>query len=327
MNGNSSSTRCPSKRERRDPAAASNSSNDRRSPGRSGGARCRRASGTAPAAARLGTTAVPPAGSAATISAFALATFSTVPSSSRWTGPMLVITPTSGRATSHSSAIWPSPRMPISRRRPPCRARSGERQRQTDLVVVPALRRDRARVRAAQRRQDVLRRRLPGGAGDPDDAGRLRERTAPAEGRERREGVVGLERRRGSARERVRTKSEPVPTATKRSPSSISRESIRRPVASSVQGARSSRRGELLDLVERERDHAVAPRSLAGPRGRLRGRRRELFGRRTPDPARGPCRRSRRRRRALRPRPRARSRHGGPARPRGRRPCPRRPPR
>ena len=39
---------------------------------------------------------------------------STVPSSSRCTGPMLVITPTSGRAIAHSSAIWPRPRMPIS---------------------------------------------------------------------------------------------------------------------------------------------------------------------------------------------------------------------
>ena len=61
-----------------------------------------------------GTTAVPPAGSEATTSAFASATRSTVPSSSRCTGPMLVITPTSGRAIAHSSAIWPSPRMPIS---------------------------------------------------------------------------------------------------------------------------------------------------------------------------------------------------------------------
>ena len=52
-----------------------------------------------------GTTAVPPGGSAATTSDFALATFSTVPSSSRCTGPMLVITPTSGFATAHSSAI------------------------------------------------------------------------------------------------------------------------------------------------------------------------------------------------------------------------------
>ena len=52
-----------------------------------------------------GTTAVPPGGSAATTSAFALATFSTVSSSSRCTGPMLVITPTSGLATAHSSVI------------------------------------------------------------------------------------------------------------------------------------------------------------------------------------------------------------------------------
>ena len=57
---------------------------------------------------------MPPTGSDATTSAFAWATFSIVPSSSRCTGPMLVTTPTSGRATAHSSAICPSPRMPIS---------------------------------------------------------------------------------------------------------------------------------------------------------------------------------------------------------------------
>ena len=66
--------------------------------------------------ADLGTTAIPPSGSAATSSAFERATPSTEPTSSRWTGPTAVITPMSGRAISQSSAIWPKPRMPISTR-------------------------------------------------------------------------------------------------------------------------------------------------------------------------------------------------------------------
>ena len=61
-----------------------------------------------------GTTAVPPGGSASISSAFARATFSTVPTSSRCTGAMFVISATSGRANEASHAIWPRPRMPIS---------------------------------------------------------------------------------------------------------------------------------------------------------------------------------------------------------------------
>ena len=61
-----------------------------------------------------GTTAAPPGRSAPRISALAWATASTVPSSSRCTGPMLVMQATSGGASAASSAICPSPRMPIS---------------------------------------------------------------------------------------------------------------------------------------------------------------------------------------------------------------------
>src|SRR3954452_18298543 len=64
-----------------------------------------------------GRTAVPPGFSAAISSAFAAAMFSMLPSSSRWTGPMLTMTPTSGSAISASSAIWPLPRIAISRTR------------------------------------------------------------------------------------------------------------------------------------------------------------------------------------------------------------------
>src|SRR3954449_11614026 len=61
-----------------------------------------------------GTIAVPPGSSAAISSAFVAAIASMLPSSSRWTGPMLTITPTSGSAIAASSAIWPAPRIAIS---------------------------------------------------------------------------------------------------------------------------------------------------------------------------------------------------------------------
>ena len=48
------------------------------------------------------------------ISALVAAIASIEPSSSMWTGPTLVITPTSGSAIAQSSAIWPGPRIPIS---------------------------------------------------------------------------------------------------------------------------------------------------------------------------------------------------------------------
>src|SRR3954470_24980226 len=64
-----------------------------------------------------GRTAAPPGFSAAISSAFVAAMFSMLPSSSRWTGPMLTMTPTSGSAISASSAIWPLPRIAISRTR------------------------------------------------------------------------------------------------------------------------------------------------------------------------------------------------------------------
>src|SRR3954451_3437053 len=64
-----------------------------------------------------GTIAVPPGSSAAISSAFVAAIASMLPSNSRCTGPMLTITPTSGSAIAASSAIWPAPRIAISRTR------------------------------------------------------------------------------------------------------------------------------------------------------------------------------------------------------------------
>src|SRR3954451_16202001 len=64
-----------------------------------------------------GTPAVPPGWSAAVSCAFVAAIASMLPSNSRCTGPMLTITPTSGSAIAASSAIWPAPRIAISRTR------------------------------------------------------------------------------------------------------------------------------------------------------------------------------------------------------------------
>ena len=63
------------------------------------------------AARRPGRPRSPPARRPASSSALAARDASSEPSSSRWTGPMLVITPTSGSAIAASSAIWPKPRI------------------------------------------------------------------------------------------------------------------------------------------------------------------------------------------------------------------------
>ena len=57
---------------------------------------------------------MPPARIPSSSSAFASATPSIEPSCSRWTGPRLVITPTSGSQIAVSSAIWPKPRIASS---------------------------------------------------------------------------------------------------------------------------------------------------------------------------------------------------------------------
>ena len=178
-----------------------------------------------------GTTAVPPAGSAPTTSAFARATFSTVPSSSRCTGPMLVITPTSGRAIAHSSAICPEPaHAHLADDELGVGLDASQRQRQADLVVVTALGGDRLRVRPAHRGQDVLRRRLAGRAGDRHDARGAPPPDLAAERAERREGIVRRQRS-PPPRERTRAVRSPRrrrPRRTGRPPRSGASRSARR---------------------------------------------------------------------------------------------------
>ena len=84
------------------------------------------------------------------------------------------------------------------------RLEPAERERHAELVVVVRLGGDRPRVRQAERGEDVLRRRLAGGAGDPDDAGPRAVADRARDRGERGVRVVGDERRRRPARERVR---------------------------------------------------------------------------------------------------------------------------
>ena len=208
-------------------------------------------------------------GSAATTSALASATRSTVPSSSRWTGPMLVMTPISGRACAHSSAIWPRPRMPISQTTISvsfrCASVSGGRSR-----CCVRLRSNGASVGTAERGQDVLRRRLARRARDGDDPRRAASAHCAAQGRERRERVLGDKHRGGSARERVGQEIDVPDRHEEVTLVDASRVNLN---AGRVVGPRRAvepARTEGLDLVERERDQAAAPRRLRASRATSR---------------------------------------------------------
>ncbi len=253
-------------------------------------------SGTARAAARRARSRCRPAAARRAASAFARATFSSVPTSSRCTGPMFVITPMSGRANDASHAIWPSPRIASS-----ADADLGvlldaaERERHADLGVVVRLVRDRPPVRSAEREEDVLRRRLAGRAGDRRRSARVeRARTSPAIAASAATGRSGTSAAAAPRASACWTKSAPPPTATKRSPSSIRRESICMPVTASAHGRATSRpSGSSNDELERDHERQHAPERLARDfpvveRDRAAG---ELHLR-----CRRPCPRSRRRR-------------------------------
>ena len=152
--------------------------------------------------AGVGAIAVPPGGSAPTISAFACATRSTVPSSSRCTGPTLVTTPMSGRATAQSAAIWPRPRIPISATTTSVSGsiRASVSGRPISLLWPPS-----AATVLACGPQSAARMSfvevLPVEPVMPTTRAVLRARTAAADRRERAERVVGGEHGGGAARE------------------------------------------------------------------------------------------------------------------------------
>ena len=136
-----------------------------------------------------------------------------------------------------------------------------QRQRDADLVVETLLGGDRTCSRPADRTQDVLRRRLAHRAGDADDAGAAAVTEGSAERSERSEAVLGHHRRRRPARERVPDEL--------RAGGVDGHEQVARLDAPRVDlhagDLAGSGRGlepagaEAGDLVERERDHALAP--------------------------------------------------------------------
>ena len=258
----------------------------------------------------------------ARISAFASAIASSVPSSSRWTGPTLVIAATSGSAISQSSAIWPMPaHRHLEHQQLGLGRRGADRQRQPDLGVEVL----RARVHAAreQRPGDVLDRGLAGRAGDPDDraAELAAARRAPARC-SARERVGGGEHpaRAGSARPSARARAR-ASTTTPQAPAASAAGGVLAAVGPLAAEAEEEVARAGLARVDRRRardarrrraratsppasaairsggelDHARSRRRerRAAPRGRRRGRRTGSCARaRTPGPARGPCPRS-----------------------------------
>ena len=134
-----------------------------------------------------------------------------------------------------------------------------ERQRDAELVVVARLGRDRLSPQPGDGGKDVLRRRLPRGAGNRDHSRLASVAHSPAEGCQRGEGVFGHERRRGALSHRV---------ADERLAATDGDEEITRGDAPGVdlharRDGRSGRplqaaRAESLDLVELQRDHVRA---------------------------------------------------------------------
>ncbi len=169
------------------------------------GARRARPARTAPARARpRGARRPRPAGSSSSSSAFARAMFSSVPSSSRCTGAIAVITPRSGRAISASERICPAPRIAIS---VTTTSVSGSIRHSVSGRPISLLKpSSAATVRRCGRRSaarmsfvDVL----PTEPVIATTRASLRARTARPSAAMRRVLVAGHERRRGAARARV----------------------------------------------------------------------------------------------------------------------------
>ena len=251
------------------------------------------------------------------------------PSSSRWTGPTLVIAATSGSAISQSSAIWPRPRIAISSTsisvsggaarivsgspisvlkfsglawtRP---GRSAAAMSLTDVLpvepVIPTTGQPSSRRQARASRCSASQR--VGGGEDPAAAAARPRSVGGAIGVDDHPPGAGGERRR---RELAAVGALAAEAEEEVARAAASRESI----TARSGGPPAPSGGDLAaglggDPLRRELDHARGRRERrAAPRGRRRGRRRGSSGRpRTPGPARGPCRRSRRCRPA-RPRP------------------------
>ena len=127
--------------------------------------------------------------------------FSRLPSCSRWTGAIDVITPRSRpRDPGEVADLAGAAHRHLRHDDLGLGLDPAERERQADLVVEAVRRRDGAQAGAQERREDVLRRRLPDRAGDRHDASIAAGADGTAQRGERGVRVVGHERRRRAAR-------------------------------------------------------------------------------------------------------------------------------
>ena len=261
-----------------------------------------------------GSTATEPAGSSASSSAFARAMFSRLPSCSRCTGAIDVITPRSGRATLARSRIWPDPRIAISVTTTSVSGsiRQSVRGRPISLLKPAGAATVRRRVRRRAARMSFVD-VFPTEPVIATMRASLRARTALPSAASAACAWSGTS---AAAAPRARASSRnasPPETATNRSPGRIRRESTSTPVTASAspssfpsESARTSASGSGIRCSSPLRPPCAAgnyrwvsaalPPTLPAswPSGRPSpplGRRRERFDPRTPAPARLPCRR------------------------------------
>ena len=180
----------------------------------------RRAGAHPSSGSSTGTTAVAPGRSPTSSSAFAAAIASSEPSSSRCTGPMLTMTPTSGSAIATSSAIWPGAahrHLEHEHLGADGSARGSCSGRPISVLRFCSLATTRRAVLGEHRGEHVLRRRLAGRAGDRRSPARrargARSAPAPAAPRADRRRRAARPAARSASLERVLGRDEHAPGA------------------------------------------------------------------------------------------------------------------
>ena len=223
-------------------------------------------------------------------SAFARATFSMLPSSSRCTGAIAVMTPTCGRAISASARIWPGPRIPISVTTisVPASARQSVSGTPSSLLYPSSADTTFARCRRSAVRMSFVE-VFPTEPVIATTRAAMRLRAArpiAAIAANASSGTSVAAAPRARAWSRYAT---PPPIATKRSPGPTRRESIWTPETVSASPSSLPRSSDRSSASSSGIRCALPAR--AAPRARLPGRRRGSCGRRTAVPAPRPCRR------------------------------------
>ena len=238
--------------------------------------------------ASAGRIASAPAGSASSSSAFARATFSMLPSSSRCTGAIAVTTATSGRATAASARIWPGPRIPIS---VTTTSVSGSIRHSVSGSPISLLKPASAATSRTCGRRSAARMSFvevfPTEPVIATTRAALRSRTARPSAASASNASSGTSVAAAPCARASSRYASPPPTATKRSPAPARRDST--PVTSSASPSRRPRPSER-SSVSASGIRCVLPAG-ATRRARPRDRRTESCDRRTAAPARRPCRR------------------------------------